>query len=99
MTSDAAGRSDRRRRVSKPSAKAEGRPLQTAHSHRTSFTVSRRDPMPMFTVTNAVDGARIYYGDIWQRKNVVLVTASESDPTAAAYTTSIIAAAPRLASA
>ena len=55
--------------------------------------------MPMFTVTNAVDGARVHYGDIWQRKNLVLVTASESDSTAAAYTASIVAAAPRLASA
>ena len=64
----------------------------------TSASVRSRDAMPMFTVTNAVDSHRIHYGDIWQRKNLVLVITSESDPTSAAYAETIIAAAPRLAS-
>jgi hypothetical protein len=55
--------------------------------------------MPMFTVTNALDDARVHYGDIWQRKNLVLVTASENDPTTSAYIASIAMAASRLATA
>ena len=76
---------------------SNGRPED--RPRRAGASVRRRDAMPMFTVTNAVDGARIHYGDIWQRKNLVLVITQENDSTAAGYAATIIAAAPRLASA
>ena len=43
------------------------------------MTVSPRDLLPMFTVTNAVDGAMVRYQDVWQRKNLLLVMAPEND--------------------
>ena len=61
------------------------------------MTLSPRDLLPMFRVTNAVDGAPAQYQDIWQRKNLLLVIAPENDSTAAEYTKALIEAAPTLA--
>ena len=61
------------------------------------MTISPRDLLPMFTVTNAVDGALVRYQDVWQRKNLLLVMAPENDPTAAGYRKALIDAATTLA--
>ena len=61
------------------------------------MTVSPRDLLPMFTVTNAIDGALVRYQDVWQRKNLLLVMAPENDPTAAEYRKALIEAATTLA--
>jgi hypothetical protein len=60
------------------------------------MTVNPRDLLPMFTVTNAVDGALIRYQDVWQRRNLVLVVVPDNDPTRAGYVTPLIEAAPTL---
>jgi hypothetical protein len=61
------------------------------------MTVSPRDLLPMFTVTNAVDGALVRYQDVWQRKSLLLVLAPENDPTAAGYTKALIGASTTVA--
>jgi hypothetical protein len=58
---------------------------------------AQRDLLPMFTVTDAVDGALVRYQDIWQRRNLVLVMVPENDPTGAEYTKPLIEAACALA--
>ena len=52
------------------------------------MTIRAHDVMPMFTATNA-DGTLVRYDDIWQRKNLLLVSLPPDDPTAAAYATSL----------
>jgi hypothetical protein len=52
------------------------------------MTIRVRDVMPMFTALSA-DGSLVSYEDIWQRKNLVLVTLPEDNPTRTAYTTSL----------
>ena len=52
------------------------------------MTIQVRDLMPMFAARTD-DGSLFRYQDIWQRKNLVLVTLSEDDPTRTAYTTSL----------
>ena len=42
----------------------------------------------MFTARNA-DGTLVRYDDIWQRKNLLLVSLPPDDPKAAAYATSL----------
>jgi hypothetical protein len=58
------------------------------------MTLGVRDLLPMFTVTNTVDGALVCYQDIWQRKNLLLVMAPEDDPTSAAYAKALIEGLP-----
>ena len=33
-----------------------------------------RDSMPMFTATNHVDGQSVAYRDVWQRRNLLLIS-------------------------
>ena len=61
------------------------------------MTVCQPDLLPMFTVTNAVDGALVRYHDVWQRKNLLLVMAPENDPTAAGYSTALVEASATVA--
>lgn len=49
------------------------------------MTLQRHDSMPMFTVTDRYDGATIRYEDIWQRKNLVLLSVLSADPTTDRY--------------
>ena len=49
------------------------------------MTIRPRDLMPMFTATNRADGTAVDYRDVWQRKNLVLVTLADEDPTANSY--------------
>ena len=60
--------------------------------------LSAHDPMPMFTVTDSVDGRAFAYEDIWQRKNLVLVTIPRDDATGAGYVKRLLAAATDLRS-
>ena len=52
------------------------------------MTVRAHDLMAMFTASGA-DGTLFRYEDIWQRKNLLLVSLPDDDPTAAAYATSL----------
>ena len=61
------------------------------------MTLAPRDLVPMFTVTNALDGIVVGYQDVWQRRNLVLVMVPDNDSTGTAYTKSLIDAAPTLA--
>jgi hypothetical protein len=36
--------------------------------------LQKRDLMPMFTATNRVDGRPVDYRDVWQRRNLVLIS-------------------------
>ena len=49
------------------------------------MTIRTHDLMPMFTASSG-DGTPVRYEDIWQRKNLLLVSLPTDDPTAAAYT-------------
>ena len=60
------------------------------------MTIRAHDLMPMFTASSR-DGATVDYRDIWQRKNLLLVSLRPDDPTAAAYATSLSLVEPRLA--
>ena len=60
------------------------------------MTLSPRDLLPMFTVTNALDGALVRYQDVWQRRNLVLALVPDNDPTGTAYTKPLIEAASTL---
>lgn len=53
------------------------------------MTIRAHDPMPMFTASTIADGRVVRYGDIWQRKNLLLVSLPVDDPTAAAYRASL----------
>jgi hypothetical protein len=53
------------------------------------MTIRASDLMPMFTATNLADTTRVDYQDVWQRKNLVLATLAEDDPTATAYAASL----------
>jgi hypothetical protein len=50
-----------------------------------------RDLMPMFTVTNGIDRSLVDYHKLWQRKNLLLISLRQDDPTARAYVESLIA--------
>jgi hypothetical protein len=52
------------------------------------MTIQAGDLMPMFTARTD-DGCLFRYQDIWQRKNLVLLTLPKDDPTRTAYTTSL----------
>jgi hypothetical protein len=52
------------------------------------MTIRAHDVMPMFTARNA-DGTVVRYDDIWQRKNLLLVSLPPDDATAGAYATSL----------
>lgn len=54
------------------------------------------DLMPMFTARNQVDDSVADYRDIWQRKQLVLVSLTEGDVTRDAYVESLLAHAPAL---
>ena len=60
------------------------------------MTIRAHDVMPMFTARN-VDGTLVRYDDIWQRKNLLLVSLPPDDPTAAAYAMSLSVLEPDLA--
>jgi hypothetical protein len=60
------------------------------------MTLRVHDLMPMFTASG-VDGTLVRYDAIWQRKNLVLVSLPDDDPTAAAYAGSLGALEPDLA--
>ena len=62
------------------------------------MTIRPRDLMPMFIARNRADGTLVDYRDLWQRKNVVLVTLADEDPTANAYAVSLSTSQPELAS-
>ena len=61
------------------------------------MTIHAHDLMPMFTASRIGDGQIVRYEDIWQRKNLLLVSLSNDDPTAAAYARSINDLEPDLA--
>ncbi len=61
------------------------------------MTIRAHDLMPMFTATSSADGTLVRYDDIWQRKNLLLVSLPDDDPTAAAYATSLGVLDPDLA--
>ncbi len=48
----------------------------------------RGDQLPQFSVTT-VDGCRLHYADLWQHKNLVLVTVS-TDGSAAPYASDLL---------
>ena len=53
------------------------------------MTIRAHDLMPMFAARSSTDNTLVRYDDIWQRKNLLLVSLPEDDPTAAAYASSI----------
>jgi hypothetical protein len=53
--------------------------------------------MPMFTARSSADGTLVRYDDIWQRKNLLLVSLPEDDPAAAEYAASFGLLEPELA--
>lgn len=62
------------------------------------MTIRIHDLMPMFTATSRADGTPVDYRDVWQRKNLVLVTLPDDDPTANSYAMSLSTRQPELAS-
>jgi hypothetical protein len=60
------------------------------------MTIRVHDLMPMFSASSA-DGTVIRYSDIWQRKNLLLVSLVNDDATAAAYVKSLSVLEPNLA--
>ena len=61
------------------------------------MTIRAHDLLPMFSVTSRNGGTRIDYHDVWQKKNLVLVTVPEDDATAEAYAMSLVALEPDMA--
>jgi hypothetical protein len=61
------------------------------------MTIRAHDLMPMFTASNSADGTLVSYEELWQRKNLLLVSLPEDDPTTAAYARSISVLEPDLA--
>jgi hypothetical protein len=59
------------------------------------MTIRAHDLMPSFTASGA-DGTPVRYDDIWQRKNLLLVSLPDDDPTAAAYARSLSVLEPDL---
>ena len=59
------------------------------------MTIRAHDLMPMFTAAKA-DGTVVSYEDIWQRKNLILVSLPSEDPTSSAYATALGVLAPSL---
>src|SRR5688572_10298742 len=47
--------------------------------------------VPMFTVTDAFDGTRVAYEEVWQRRILLLVTMPPGDTTGAAYGATVAA--------
>jgi hypothetical protein len=54
------------------------------------------DHVPMFTVRNQVGNVVLDYRDLWQRKQLVLVSLTEDDVTRSPYVESLLAHAPAL---
>ena len=52
------------------------------------MTIRVHDLMPMFTAATA-DGTVVRYEDIWQRRNLLLVSLPGDDPTSSAYAASL----------
>ena len=52
------------------------------------MTIRAHDLMPMFAARSSTDNTLVRYDDIWQRKNLLLVSFPEDDPTGAAYASS-----------
>ena len=61
------------------------------------MTIRVHDLMPMFTVAKGTEGTLFRYNDIWQRKNLLLVSLPDDDSSAAAYAKSLSLVAPSLA--
>jgi hypothetical protein len=59
------------------------------------MTIRVHDQMPMFTITRA-DGTRVRYENIWQRKNLLLVSLPADDPASSTYAASLDVLAPDL---
>lgn len=57
--------------------------------------LNAHDPMPMFTASQVDDGV-VDYRDLWQRKQLVLVSLTEHDATRGPYVESLLAHAPAL---
>ena len=57
------------------------------------MSLSVRDLMPMFSVNDSIDGARVDYQTLWQRKNLLLVSLPPADPTSERYLESLAAQA------
>ena len=60
------------------------------------MTIRVHDLMPMFTA-RAADGTVVRYQDVWQRKNLLLVSLPSDDPTSSAYAASLGVLEPSLA--
>lgn len=60
------------------------------------MTIRVHDLMPMFTAATG-DGTVVRYEDIWQRKNLLLVSLPSDDPTSRAYAASLGVLEPSLA--
>ena len=60
------------------------------------MTIRPHDLVPMFTASNA-DGTRVRYEEIWQRRNLLLVSLPNDDPTGAEYATTLGVLEPDLA--
>ena len=70
--------------------------LFLAHIDTYAMTIRPHELMPMFAASNA-DGTRVRYEDIWQRKNLLLVSLPDDDPTGAMYAASLSLLEPHLA--
>ena len=55
------------------------------------MTIRTHDLMPMFVARRSPEGTLVRYEDIWQRKNLLLVSLPENEPVAAAYVASLSA--------
>lgn len=57
------------------------------------MSLRAHDSVPIFTVTNSLNDRPFAYEDIWQRKNLVLVTIPRGDATGARYVERLLARA------
>jgi hypothetical protein len=57
------------------------------------MSLHTHDTLPMFAVENRLDGASFVYRDIWQRKNLVLVSLAPMDSTGERYVGELLARA------
>jgi len=71
------------------------RRIATPRGSNCITTIRAHDQLPMFTASIG-DGTLVDYEDIWQRKNLLLVSLPIDDPTAAAYATAMSLIEPRV---